>query len=113
MSATPRPWSWFADVRKDGVKVARIGGGTPTDDLGSALKHDDADLIVTAVNEHDALVAKVAEVRALHRPVDVEPSETICAECSPLHGEGVKAFYLPTVEWPCSTIAILNGEPTT
>ena len=60
MSATPRPWSWFADVRKDGVKVARIGGGTPEDDLGMALKHDDANLIVTAVNEHDALLAKVA-----------------------------------------------------
>ena len=56
-------------------------------------------------------VGVLAEVRALHRPVDVEPSETICAECSPLHGVGVKAFYLPTVEWPCSTIIILDREP--
>ena len=55
-------------------------------------------------------VGVLAEVRALHHPVDVEPGETICAECSPLYGESVKAFYLLTVEWPCETVCILDGE---
>src|SRR5699024_11307185 len=32
--------------------------------------------------ERDRLAATVDRVRALHRPVEIEPSETICGHCS-------------------------------
>ena len=47
-------------------------------------------------------------VRDLHRPVDVEPSDTICAACSTLRGSGESLRYFPTEEWPCATIQALD-----
>ena len=80
MTTTPRPWSWFPDARKDGTKVARIGGGIPEDDLGWTLKEEDANLIVTAVNSYDALVAKVAAYEAFVSGIRTE-RDTIRAMC--------------------------------
>lgn len=57
----------------------------------------------------DSMVAKLAEVRELHKPVDIEPSETICGECSHALSDGT---YEPMVDWPCPTIALLDGEAT-
>lgn len=51
-----------------------------------------------------ALLAAVETVRELHRPVEVEPSETICAECSTLRGQGETARYFPFTEYPCPTV---------
>ena len=48
-------------------------------------------------------------VRELHRPVDVEPSDTICAACSTLRGSGESLRYFPTKEWPCATIQALDA----
>lgn len=48
-------------------------------------------------------------VRELHRPVDVEPSDTICAACSTLRGSGESLRYFPTEEWPCATIQALDS----
>ena len=48
-------------------------------------------------------------VRELHRPVDVEPSDTICAACSTLRGSGESLRYFPTEEWPCATIQALDA----
>jgi len=66
MNATPRPWSadhlWHRDTGAP-IQYAHIKADKQV--IASAVNHDDADLIVTAVNEHDALVAKVAEVRAV------------------------------------------------
>lgn len=55
------------------------------------------------------LQATLAAVRELHKPVDVEPSETICGECSHALPDGT---YEPMVDWPCPTIALLDGEAT-
>lgn len=57
--------------------------------------------------EVEQLRAQVQAVRSLHRPVDIEPSDTICGECSNLMPNG---RYLPLVDWPCPTIRALDGE---
>lgn len=51
--------------------------------------------------------ATIQRVRDLHKPVEVEPSDTICRECSNLLPNGL---FLPVVEYPCSTIEALDGE---
>ena len=57
------------------------------------------------------LTAKLDAVKAIHRPVEVEPSETICAGCSTLRGHGDNARYFPFVEWPCETATALADTP--
>lgn len=55
---TPRPWAHVRNVY-EGLSAVEIG-----DDCHGAMRPADADLIVTAVNQHDALVAFVDAVRA-------------------------------------------------
>ncbi|MBB2956988.1 hypothetical protein [Pseudoclavibacter helvolus] len=50
----------------------------------------------------DAVLSSLAlepEAREEHRPVDIEPSDTVCAKCSRRQGDGT---YAETVEWPCA-----------
>lgn len=49
----------------------------------------------------------IERVRALHRPVEIEPSDTICGECSYRMPNG---HYLQQVDYPCPTIAALDGD---
>lgn len=60
-------------------------------------------------SERDELRATVARIEALHSPVEVEPSETICAACSTQRGSGDTLRYFPYVDWPCATIGALAG----
>ena len=53
------------------------------------------------------LRAMEQRVRALHRPVDIEPSETICGECSYRMPNG--RYLQPVVDHPCPTTAALDG----
>ena len=53
------------------------------------------------------LRAMEQRVRALHRPVDIEPSDTICGECSYRMPNG---RYLQQVDYPCPTLAALDGD---
>ena len=48
------------------------------------------------------------EVRELHYPVEVEPSDTICGECSYPLPDG--QYLVKVVEYPCPTIRALGGE---
>ena len=59
---------------------------------------------------HADLRAQVGAVRALHRPVDIEPSDTICAECSWQLPNG--RYFGHVVEYPCPTMIALS-PPTT
>lgn len=61
--------------------------------------------------ERDAALAVIERVRAIHMPVDVEPSETVCHGCSTLRGTGENVRYFPYEEWPCPTVAALDGAP--
>ena len=81
----------------------------------------DADFIAHARTDVADLLAEVKRLRAdrlrlegtlrcieaLHHPVDVEPSGTICAACSQPRPETDGPYYVE--EWPCATIAIING----
>ena len=50
---------------------------------------------------------KISKALELHRPVDIEPSETICGECSFQLPNG--KYFGKIVEHPCATVAILSG----
>ena len=81
----------------------------------------DADFIAHARTDVADLLAEVKRLRAdrlrlegtlrcieaLHHPVDVEPSGTICAACSQPRPETDGPYYVE--EWPCATIQIING----
>lgn len=68
----------------------------------------DAELIANARTDLPALLAAVEAVMKRHRPVEVEPSETICAECSTLRGQGETARYFPFTEYPCPTVRAIT-----
>lgn len=49
-------------------------------------------------------------VRELHAPVEIEPSDTICRECSYQLPNG--KYFGKLVEYPCPTIQALNEKGT-
>ena len=65
----------------------------------------DAEFIAHARTDLPALLAAVEDVLALHRPIEIEPSDTICAECSNQLPNG---RFLPVVEWPCLTVTTIE-----
>lgn len=71
------------------------------------IRHDDLMQVLSRLEQAEQAVARVREV---HRPVDVEPSETICHACSTLRGNGDSLRYFPYKEWPCDTIRALDGD---
>ena len=71
--------------------------------LQCGLDGDDADALL---DEIDRLRDGIA---AIHYPVEVEPSETICAGCSTRRGSGSNVRFFPYVEWPCETAALLEA----
>lgn len=66
---------------------------------------------VSALPAFLAAESALARVRELHAPVEVEPSDTICAACSHQIGSGSRIRWMPTVEWPCPTIRALDATP--
>ena len=54
------------------------------------------------------LAAQHDAVRELHYPVEIEPSDTICGECSYQLPNG--RYLGKVVEYPCPTIRALGGE---
>ena len=62
-----------------------------------------------AETERDAATEAIDRVRAIHRPVEIEPSSTICGECSFKLPNG--KFFGKIVEFPCSTLAALDAAP--
>ena len=77
---------------------------------------DDAVLFGRARDDIAALVAEVERLRAqvnelareMHYPVEIEPSDTICGECSYQLPNG--RYLGKVVEYPCPTIRALGGE---
>ena len=98
MSATPRPWKFFPPP-----STMVMAGGTDFEvDVvrSSGLSLDDARLIETAVNENDALVVKVAEVRAYAE------SLVFKGRGEPDEGDSVADYIAGEL------FSILSGEPT-
>ena len=83
-AATPGPWR-DEMMQGQGLTLTAIIAGKPNPDdlrvIASTLAHDDARVLIAAVNalpalldaaaERDALAAKLDAVRALHRPVGI------------------------------------------
>lgn len=46
-------------------------------------------------------------IRELHRPIGIEPSDTICGECSFRLPNG--DYFGKVVDWPCPTLDLLEG----
>ena len=109
MNTTPRPWRYGPIIL--GVPSTTIMSGD--EQVGYiAVGHfleANANLIVTAVNEYDARVAKVAayedvlaHVRALHAPFEYSGG-------APESSDGVACHHCET-EYPCETVTILDRE---
>lgn len=56
--------------------------------------------------DYESLSKKIQKVKDLHYPVEVEPSDTICAECSFQLPNG--QFFGKVVKYPCTTIELLG-----
>lgn len=74
------------------------------DDLAEFTASQDA-MEALVRTDVPALVATLEAVLELHKPVDVEPCDTICGECSYRLPNG---RYMPTVEHPCPTVTAIN-----
>ena len=72
--------------------------------MGTRARTDVPALLVEVRRLQDA----VERVRALHVPVEVEPSDTICRECSLRLPNG--RYFGKLVEHPCPTITALDGD---
>ena len=82
-------------------------------DERSETEHDPEDYAALAdesAADVPALTAAVRDVLALHRAVEVEPSDTICAGCSTLRGAGESLRYFPVTEYPCETVRALTAH---
>ena len=112
-AATEGPWEMYRPHHASGFHSV-IGGAGGTDNLADDVLEADAEFIAHARSDAPALLAEVRRlqaagerVRALHRPVDIEPSDTICGECSYRMPNG--RYLQPVVEHPCPTIAALDA----
>lgn len=59
-------------------------------------------------NSYSEESAKLDMIRGIHYPVDIEPSDTICHECSYQLPSG--DYYLKVVEYPCATVLAIDPE---
>ncbi len=76
--------------------------GDPFNLNGQAVAAD----LVRVIAKRDALAAAVERAEALHCPVDIEPSDTICHECSFQLPNG--RYFGKVVEHPCPTLQALR-----
>lgn len=105
------PGSWRSTDRILEHEVEEsLGEGEP-EDIEREQREANAKWIAeskTAWPEISKQLAAVERVRELHKPVDVEPSDTICGECSFRLPNG--RYFGRLEEYPCATIRALDGE---
>lgn len=107
-AATKGPWTLIGGgeyVTGVGVVVAPDDGGVTPEDA-EFIAHARTD-VPALIAEVERLRAQIERVRGTHKPVEIEPSDTICGQCSNLLPNG---RYLPIVEYPCPTIKALEGS---
>ena len=64
--------------------------------------------VAALIAEVERLQAQIGDVNALHTPVDIEPSSTICAECSYRLPNG--RYFGKIEKWPCATLNALEAQ---
>lgn len=111
---TPGPWSdQWSQLEPCVVALVgytKIDGYNHPQERAADIAQKDKDRALAAAAPDLAarVIALEDEIRALHRPVDIEPSDTICSECSWQHRAG--RFFGKVVAYPCPTIALLDEE---
>ena len=112
-AATPGPWraALFDGVDYDDGSSSYRGGiypahiGAPPIILTNGVDRQNANLIASAPDRLDRMERALRAVLELHRPIEIEPSDTICAACSNQLPNG---RFLPVVEWPCPTVTTIE-----
>ena len=105
-AATPGPWTWASHETADADKWAVFDATDHAIATNSDGWGPDAVFIATARNDMPALVAALRGVLEMHQPVEIEPSDTICGECSYRLPNG---RYFGKVEyWPCPTVRAIT-----
>lgn len=75
---------------------------------GNGIADDpDAAFIAASRTLVPSLITAVEAVLEVHRPVEVEPSATLCDECSFQLPNG--RYFGKVVEWPCPTVAAIEA----
>ena len=123
--ATPGPWHWrnteeplLVGARSRIVMAfSRMGMQRAQPEFRDAdglltkagkanlYSYPDARLIASAPDRLDRMERALRGVMERHRPIEVEPSDTICAACSNQLPNGL---FLPVVEWPCPDVAAIE-----
>ena len=106
---------WLDAVRADLDAVSRFGrelDESVTSREGRSVLAIASDLSIahdaldgTAPDRLDRMERALRGALELHRPIEVEPSDTICAACSNQLPTG---RFLPVVEWPCPTVTTIE-----
>ena len=111
-NATEGPWRHISIFEVGGFVEDPYGRDIfdwAQDDAGTICAPDpDAEFIAAARTTVPHLVDALEKVLILHKPVEVEPSETICSGCSTLRGQGEMARYFPFTEYPCPTVEAIT-----
>ena len=111
-AATPGPWraALLDGVDYDDGSSSYRGGiypahiGAPPIILTNGVDRLDATLIVSTPDRLDRMERALRGVVERHRPIEVEPSDTICAACSNQLPNG---RFLPAIEWPCPDVDVI------
>lgn len=82
--------------------------GVDVNPIAHTYTPEDREFIAHARTDVPRLVDALEKVLILHKPVEVEPSETICSGCSTLRGQGETARYFPFTEYPCPTVTTIT-----
>lgn len=115
--ATKGPWDAYSVPASRGEAGYSAVGVSDTEvqvtrDVGGWL---DADFIAHARDDVPRLVTALRAVLGAHTPIEVEPSETLCRECSFRLPSG--RYFGKLTEWPCPTVRAiteaLEGDPAT
>lgn len=108
-AATEGPWRRVTEpgTENHALHDAR-DADIATDYEGVWYDKGDAEFIADARTSLPAAVVALKAVLELHRPVDVEPSDTICGECSFQLPSG--RYFGKVVGWPCPTARAIEDE---
>lgn len=104
-AATGGPW--WGSMLGTHVEVFAGEGSGSDPMIASELRPGDAEFIAAARADVPRLVAALRAVLDLHRPVEVEPSDTICGDCSFQLPNG--RYFGKVEEWPCPTVRAVEA----
>ena len=114
-AATPGPWrsEWDDADKWHSITGAGhdLGGGLwmVCPEVATVEGGGDADarLIASAPDRLDRMERALRRALDRHKPVEVEPSDTICGACS---NRLLNGRFMPVVDYPCPTVEAIKEE---